>query len=58
MIWTDKRDRMPTEADCDEQRCVLAWHTFQGTIVIELHNFEKYGGFCTHWMRTPAPPAN
>ena len=57
-MWVDKRERMPAPEDCDEQGCILVWHIYQGANVMNLHNLEKYGGFISHWMRTPAPPAN
>lgn len=54
--WIDKRERMPTEADCDEHGCILAWHEMKGAEVVHLSNLLRYGGFYTHWMPLPARP--
>ena len=56
MRWIDKRERMPAPEDADEQGCVLAWHRYQGAMVLNVHNMVNYGSYVTHWMRTPAPP--
>lgn len=54
--WIDKRERMPAAADCDEQGCILAWHRYQGAMVLHARNVENFGAYITHWMKTPAPP--
>ena len=56
MRWIDKREHMPTEADADDQGCVLAWHRYQGVVVLNVHNVANYGSYVTHWMKTPAKP--
>ena len=56
MRWIDKRERMPTEADADGQGCVLAWHRYQGVVILNVHNVIDYGSYVTHWMKTPAKP--
>lgn len=47
---------MPTPEDADEQGCVLAWHIYQGVIVLHIHNAQNYGTYITDWMKTPAAP--
>lgn len=54
--WIPAAEHMPTEADADKQGCVLAWHEYQGVIVLHIHNMTNFGTFITHWMPTPAPP--
>ena len=54
--WVPVSERMPAEADADVQGCVLAWHEYQGVIVLHIHNMTNFGTFITHWMPTPAAP--
>ena len=56
MHWIPVSERMPTEADADRQGCILAWHEYQGVIVLHIHNMTNFGRFITHWMPTPAAP--
>lgn len=58
MEWIDKRKRMPAEADCDVQGCVMAWHSLNRCAEpVKLHLFFQYGRYYTHWMPAlPAPP--
>lgn len=55
--WTAIADRKPKPEDCDEQGCVIAWHMHQGAIILHRENLLSFGGFVTHWMKTPDPPA-
>lgn len=52
--WVPVTERMPTEKDGDPQRCVLAWHVYQGVMVTGWHQI-KGNQFITHWA-TPRGP--
>ncbi len=54
--WIDRRERDPTPEDADEQGCVLAWHRYDGVVVLHIRNMMNFGTFITHWMPTPAAP--
>ena len=52
--WVPVTERMPTEKDADPQRCVLAWHVYQGVMVTGWHQIDG-NQFITHWA-TPRGP--
>ena len=53
--WIDKKAHPPTDADCDEWRCILVWHEFQGLMVMGVHN-TMINRFITHWRPSLPPP--
>lgn len=53
--WISRAERMPTDADVDDWKCVLAWHVYQGPMLTGVHNFRE-NGHMTHWRPTPPPP--
>ena len=53
--WIRLHERLPELEDCDAQGCVLAWHRFNGVMVVHRRNIEK-NHFITHWMPTPKAP--
>ena len=55
--WISIDERMPGVEDGDEQECVIAWHIWQGILVMKWHQIEK-NRFVSHWMPAIAPPAN
>lgn len=57
VMWIDKRERLPAPEDGDEQGCVLAWHRYQGAMVLRVNNVINYGSYITHWMPLPPTPA-
>lgn len=54
--WIPIAERMPTPGDADIQGCALAWHSYQGAMVMHISNIVNYGTYITHWMPTPAAP--
>lgn len=54
--WIPIQERPPADEDGDVQGCVLAWHRYNGTIVLHVRNIVNFGSFITHWMPTPAAP--
>lgn len=54
ILWVPVTERMPTEKDADPQRCVLAWHVYQGMMVTGWHQING-NQFITHWA-TPRGP--
>lgn len=56
-MWIPIAEHKPTPEDADEQGCVIAWHEYQGAMVLHVHNVRNFGAYITHWMHTPAPPA-
>ena len=52
--WIDKRDRMPTKADEDQNGKVLVFNIYGGVMISGAEDFATYGGkYSTHWMRIP-----
>lgn len=53
--WIDAKQRQPTKEDCDVFNCVLAYHIYNGSMVIGWHQVTPESMF-THWMPLPLPP--
>lgn len=53
--WIDAATRLPEKADADVTGCVVAWHRYNGTMVIGWWQV-KGNRFLTHWQRCPAAP--
>ena len=53
--WIDAKQRKPTHDDCDAFNCVLAYHIYNGAMVVGWHQFDMNPMY-THWMRLPLPP--
>lgn len=53
--WIDKTERLPTAADADCERCVLAWHRYSGMMVTGIERVAQ-NDFFTHWMPALEPP--
>ena len=55
MGWIDIADRLPTSADGDAWQCVLAWHRYNGAMVIGWHQVGQ-NSYITHWQPCPKAP--
>ena len=53
--WIPRTQRLPTQADADEQGRVLYWHRYQQTMVLGWHQM-AHNEFLTHWQKTPPAP--
>lgn len=53
MRWIPVAIQKPAPEDGDEQGCVLAWHRYQGAMVLRVSNVLNYGTYITHWMPLP-----
>lgn len=54
--WINKRNQAPKEEDADVRGEVLVWHRKHGVMVSAWWIVENSLDF-THWMQTPAGPA-
>lgn len=54
--WIDASKIKPTQADADAQNCVLAWHCYNGCMLIGWWQFEK-NKLLVYWQRCPRPPS-
>lgn len=55
ITWVDSKERMPTKADADPQACVLAWHTYNGVMLVGWHRVLE-NQFILAWATPPAGP--
>lgn len=47
--WIRKAMMLPTSADADPQGCVIAWHMYNGMMVMQWH--QAAGNlYISHWM--------
>ena len=53
--WIDANDRKPGQKDADKKNCVIAWHRYNGTMVVGWHQF-GWKQFLTHWKPALPPP--
>lgn len=53
--WIPTEERMPAQADGDSQGCVLAYHEYQGVLVMGWHRVRD-NRFVKAWARTPDGP--
>ena len=53
--WISVKKRLPTAEDADSQGCVLAWHIFQGLMLVGWHQIRD-NRFMVYWQRPIAPP--
>lgn len=53
--WIDMGVSKPTEADADAQNCILAWHRYNGPMVIGWWQY-RCNSLLTHWRALPDPP--
>jgi len=53
--WIEVETRKPTMEDADFHGCVLAWHVWQGVMIVQ-HTLIGKNSFYTHWMTPPEPP--
>lgn len=54
--WIDAKQRKPVLSDCDAFNCVMAYHRYNGAMVVGWHQFDM-NPLYTHWMPLPSPPA-
>ena len=55
MDWIRVSDRLPGPADSDAQQCVIAWHIYNGAMMMGWHQVER-NRYVTHWMPCPPKP--
>lgn len=55
MDWISVKERLPDKSDSDFGECVLAWHAFQGVMLIGYQRISE-SRYITHWRKTPEPP--
>lgn len=53
--WISREERLPTAADADAWRCILAWHVYQGPMLTGVNNFRR-NEYLTHWKPAPEGP--
>ena len=53
--WIDASEIKPTKNDADAQHCVLAWHRYNGCMIIGWWQF-KENKLLLYWQRLPRPP--
>ena len=53
--WIPREERMPTAADADAWKCILAWHVYQGPMLTGVTNYRQ-NAYMSHWRPTPPAP--
>ena len=53
--WIPVAERLPEKQDADPQGCVLVWHMYNGSMMMQWHLVRSHGTV-THWAPAPTPP--
>lgn len=53
--WIPKSERLPKPEDADPQQCVVAWHEYNGAMIIGWRQVEE-NRYVSHWQPCPLPP--